>query len=479
MYKYKSKQISFEDFDQPIGLQMNPDNRWVKRASLIPWEEIEEKYAKLFPSKEGNIAKPLRLALGALIIKQEYGYSDEEVAAQIRENPYLQYFVGMPGYRDEQPFDPSLMVHFRKRLTPEILGEINDQIIKQAQVRKTSEDDEKSNTNKDGDGGGKGNSGTLILDATCIPTDIAYPQDIELLNKARKKLEQLIDGLHEQSGGEKPRTYRKKAHKDYLAFAKTRRRNARQRRKAIGKQLNYIRRNLGYIDKMAEKLELSAKQKHIIGVITELFNQQNYMHKNRINRVENRIVSLHEPFIRPIVRGKAKAPTEFGPKVEISMENGFTRIERYSYDAFNESTGFIASIERYKERNGKYPERVLVDKLYRTRENIRYCKERGIRLSGPSLGRPGKNAERDRKTEYQDMRDRNPIEGKLGQGKRAYGLDCIYERLPETIYAAVAVSIIVMNLHKILLPFLLVVIFFLFLANISHYFKNYNVLAVC
>ena len=205
-----------------------------------------------------------------------------------------------------------------------------------------------------------------------MPTDIAYPQDIELLNKARKKLEQMIDGLHEGNAGKKPRTYRKRAHKDYLGYVKTRRKTVRMRSKAIGKQLGYIRRDLVYVEKMAEKIELSNKQKQRLAIITQLYEQQAYMHKNRIHKVENRIVSLHEPFIRPIVRGKAKATTEFGAKIEISMEQGLARIEKYSYDAFNESTGLISSIERYKERTGKYPQRVLADKLYRTRENLRY-----------------------------------------------------------------------------------------------------------
>ena len=130
MYKYKSGQISITDFGQPMGMQLNENNRWVKKAELIPWDEIENQYAGLFKSKTGNTAKPLHLALGACIIQAEYGYSDEEVALQIQENPYLQYFCGYDSYDDSKPpFDPSSMVHFRKRLTPEILGEINELIL--------------------------------------------------------------------------------------------------------------------------------------------------------------------------------------------------------------------------------------------------------------------------------------------------------------------------------------------------------------
>lgn len=73
MYKFSDNQLKFSDFGQPVGMKMNAENRWVKKAELVPWEEIEKRYAKLFTNKKGNVAKALRLALGALIIQTEYG----------------------------------------------------------------------------------------------------------------------------------------------------------------------------------------------------------------------------------------------------------------------------------------------------------------------------------------------------------------------------------------------------------------------
>ena len=178
MYKYRSKQISFTDFNTPIGMKLNPDNRWVKKAEMIPWDEIEQRYAQLFTNRKGNVAKPLRLALGACIIQAEYGFSDEEVALQIQETAYLQFFCGYTEYNDEKlPFDPSLMVYFRKRLTPEILGEINEMIIRNSETEEKSDNDDEYNP--------PSNSGTMIVDATCAPSQIKYPQDTELLNEAR------------------------------------------------------------------------------------------------------------------------------------------------------------------------------------------------------------------------------------------------------------------------------------------------------
>ena len=96
MYRYSNGQISLSDFKQPVGMNLKETNRWVKKAQTIPWTEIEKRYAALFTNRKGNVAKPLRLALGACIIQAEYGYSDEEIALQIQENPYLQYFLNIP-----------------------------------------------------------------------------------------------------------------------------------------------------------------------------------------------------------------------------------------------------------------------------------------------------------------------------------------------------------------------------------------------
>ena len=133
MYRYSNGQISLSDFKQPVGMNLKENNRWAKKAQTIPWTEIEKRYAALFTNRKGNVAKPLRLALGACIIQAEYGYSDEETALQIQENPYLQYFCGYAGYDDSKlPFDPSLMVYFRNRLTAEVLGEFNEMILRDA-----------------------------------------------------------------------------------------------------------------------------------------------------------------------------------------------------------------------------------------------------------------------------------------------------------------------------------------------------------
>jgi hypothetical protein len=104
MYRRSAKgQLSFENFYLPFSGKLSKENRWVKLAELIPWESFENEYAEQFSAGEGAPAKNFRMALGALIIKEKLGTSDEETVEQIRENPYLQYFLGISEYSDKAP----------------------------------------------------------------------------------------------------------------------------------------------------------------------------------------------------------------------------------------------------------------------------------------------------------------------------------------------------------------------------------------
>ena len=364
---------------------------------------------------------------------------------QIQENPYLQYFCGYKAFDDSKPpFDSSMMVYFRKRLTPEIIGEINELIIS-AEQAKNINDDSKSDNSDDDDK----NSGTMIVDATCAPSQITYPQDVSLLNKARESSEKIIDELHEK-GEQKPRTYRKKAHKDYTSYSKNRKPKAKQTRKAISNQLNYLKRNIGNIEKMlAAGKKMPEKFKERFSTIKIIYAQQKEMHDNHTHSVKDRIVSLSQPWIRPIVRGKAKAKVEFGVKLDISVCDGWTRLERHSFNAYNEATGLKNMIEQYMERTGHYPKRVLADKIYRNRENLNYCKQHNIQLSGPALGRPKKDAEIDRKQNYIDECERVEVERKFSLAKRKCGMGMIVTRLKETTCHSIAMSVLLLNLRKI------------------------------
>lgn len=166
------------------------------------------------------------------------------------------------------------------------------------------------------------------------------------------------------------------------------------------------------------------------------------MYDNKTHSVEDRIVSIHQPHMRPIVRGKAKSKVEFGSKIYISLVDGITFLDDFSWDAFNEGTRLQNSVEKYKERLGCYPKEVLADKIYCNRENRAYLNEKGINLIAKPLGRPTKQA----LSNQVSPGERKPVEGKFGQAKTAYGLDRIKARRSNTSESWVASITLVLNL---------------------------------
>ena len=460
MYRHNQKQLEFEDFALPFGGKLRSGNRWVKLAKFIPWDEFEPDYAKAASKSDlGPPAKSVRVALGALIIKERLGTSDEETVEQIRENPYLQYFLGYKEYRDEAPFDSSMFVYFRKRFSQSGLSELNEAVAQKAldEEKEASGKKQSSKNNDDDPGSASGtNQGKLIIDATCTPADITFPTDLKMLNTCREKSEEIIDVLHSPLRGKqkKPRTYRKKARKEYLSAAKSKKLSKSKRRKAIRKQLGYLKRNLKIIDRLSEQtslLRLSRFQYKNLLVINEVYRQQQWMYDHHESRIDDRIVSVSQPHVRPIKRGKAGAATEFGAKISVSLANGFSYVDRLSWDAYNESCDLIGQAEKYRERFGYYPESIHADKIYRTRENRKYCKKHGIRLSGPPLGRPPAEKEKQLERQLQarqDELDRIPIEGKFGQGKRRFSLSRIMCKLALTSETAIMIAFLVMNLEK-------------------------------
>jgi len=456
MYKKTNRiQPSLEDFLLPFGGKLSANNRWVKEAKLIPWDLVEDLYAESFKNEreDGRPPIPARIAYGALYIKEREKLTDERCVEHIAENAYMQYFLGLKEFRQEPLFDASMMTHFRKRFSPEAMQKINEELYRRAHPPKADD------ANEPGDGGNS-NKGALIIDATVAPADIRYPTDLELLNECREQTEAIIESLWGTSlrYGHKTGYSRKKARKEYLKVAKQRKPRKKLIRQTIGKQLIYVEKNLVRLKTLLNENpnpKLSPKKEQRLETIEQLVKQQRQMFDQRSHVCENRIVSLRQPHVRPIVRGKTSASVEFGQKLELVIVDGFTFLEKQSFNNFNEGVTLIAAIERYRGRFGAYPEAILADKLYRNRENLRYCKEQGIRLSGPRLGRPkAADIQADREQAYQDSCQRNMVEGRIGVSKRRYGLSRIMAYLPETALNEAAMQIFVMNVAHLIRRFL-------------------------
>ena len=309
---------------------------------------------------------------------------------------------------------------------------------------------------KDSDAKNKSpNRGKLIVDATCAPADISYPTDLGLLNRARVHAEKIIDILYKPLKDQiqkKPRTYRNLARKDYLLIAKQRRPSRNKKRQAIKKQLQYIRRNLAHIEQLIDSgatLEgLNKKQCKTWLVLTKVYRQQQWLFDKNKQSFEDKIVSLSQPHIRAIVRGKAGKTVEFGAKLSARCFEGYVFLDRMSWDNFNESGDLKPQVDAYYSFTWYYPESVHADRIYRTRENRAWCKERGIRISGPHLGIPPANVSKEKKKQAaSDDRIRQAIEGKFGACVNEDWLWIwSWQNLTIPRSPAIAITFLVMNL---------------------------------
>ena len=482
MIRYRSqKQLPLADFEWPFQVALDSQNRWVKLSQCIPWDELAEGYYRGFSAGQGRPAKDARLVIGAVIIKHKLCLSDEETVQQIQENPYLQYFVGLPGYQMQVPFVPSLFVEIRKRMGPAVFevfhGAIVDAVERERVSSKASRSDDSDDQDppatrieKSGPEEPPGHQGKLILDATVAEQAIRYPTDLSLLNEAREFSEQIIDLLYAKSAlTKKPRTYRRQARKAFLSIVKQRRPGRKRLRRGIKQQLQYLRRNLGHIETLlaywpqGTRLPLPNWLLRRYWVIPHLYAQQWEMYHCKSHRCDDRIVSISQPYVRPIVRGKVNKPVEFGSKLSVSLtEQGLARVDHLRWDAFHEGNDLQSQVEAYRERTGYYPESVLGDTIYGTRDNRRYLKQRGIHFAGKPLGRPRQVSDANREElkrlkarRREDYLQRIPIEGKFGQGKNGYRLNYIRAKRADTSSAWINSIFLVMNLIILLKVFLL------------------------
>ena len=483
MIKYTpSSQLTLENFKHPFHKQLKPDNRWVLLAELVPWDELADIYAKNLDPNAGRLSVDIRMVLGALIIKHKLTLSDRDTVAMISENMYMQYFCGLSSFQTDLPFDDSLFVDIRKRMGAENFDQFNDIVIRRSEalkpkrkriIKETSADDqdnrddpgvpntastEKEESTKKNE---IPNQGKLKLDASIADQYITSPNDLKLVNRAREETERLVDVLYKKGNFDiKPRTYRRNARKEYLALAKKRNKSKKEIRVSIGKQLRYVRRNISTIEKMLDKVEregdgrfpLKQRDQKIFWVIQHVFDQQMYMYQNKVHSCSDRIVNIYQPHVRPMVRGKDRANVEFGSKINISEVEGFVRCDHLGWDNYDEGGDLKLQVERFRQLYGCYPELLLGDRKYLTRENRRYLKEHNIRIVGKPLGRPPKqklSGYRKYKTR-KEQNMRNHVEGKFGQGKNGYDLNRIRAKRKDTSESWVSAILFIMNLTKLM-----------------------------
>jgi transposase, IS5 family len=412
MYKAKDRKTLclFEELF-PFGGKLDEENRWLKIAKLIPWNQLESKYEGYF-SHTGRPATDGRLAVGLFLLKHMSGKSDEEVVLELLENPYWQVFCGLEGFATKATIEASTLSRLRKRLGTRYVKEMEDAtygVLIEKKIIKA-----------------KG----MLADGTVIPENIKYPNDVGLLNDVREWLVKNIRWIGSEVG-KRYRTYCRVGRKAYLNFAKCKRKTKKLVRRAKRKMLGYVRRNLRQIEEVLEAVK-NCGSRHVITIrgklktAQKIFRQQLEMHVQRSCRINERIVSFHRPWVRPIKRGKNGKDVEFGAKAAMSHVDGFLFLDAINHDNFSEAETSVVKnqIEKYEERFGRKPSSFTGDKAYGSRTNRKLIEdELGIRTSFVRLGKRQNGTQRIDQWFKRKQKERNRIEGHLGHGKEHYRLN--------------------------------------------------------
>ena len=512
MINYQSQnQLSL--FETPFEQHLDKNNRWVQLAGKLPWDDLIKIYNKKLRSDFGAPSIHGRMVIATLIVKHKLNLSDREVIEMIKENIYMQYFVGLSSFTTKEIFHHTEFVHIRKRLQIADFNEMTEELMREAGIlqqlgQSTGKDNENAGGQNDNDSSaedeqehtagdapctasgaqeaarGKAaeqnveqtsslceqqcgeqqadesqpdNKGAMQLDATVADQKIKYPNDVDLLNTGREETDRLIDILCGEYELPRPRTYRKVARMQYLNFAKKKNKAFKQIRKARKQQLQFLKRNLKRLDEVIQyvqqqnnslRLPFEHRDLRILWAVRLVYAQQLQMHNENTNRIDDRIVSIYQPYVRPIMRGKARHKVEFGSKNGISLQHGYVLLEKLSWDAYNECNDLQAAANNYKRMHGYYPEWIITDSIYHTKANKTFCQQNHIKLIGKRLSKRAlsKMTSKERK-EYRELHNsRNHVEGKFGQGKNGYELNEIKAKYANTSASWIAAVYFVMNI---------------------------------
>lgn len=411
---------------------MDESNRWLRIAELIPWEELEDEYRPYF-SDVGRPATDAQLVIGLLLLKHMTGLSDEEVVQAVRENPYMQAFCGFEQFVTQDILDSSTLTKMRERLGLEFFKKLEKKTYEVLIERKIIK------------------ARGMLVDATVFPEEIKYPNDVGLLNDVREWLVGNIKRIG-KAIGKTYRTYSRKARKDHLHFSKKRTKTKKVIAKAKKAMLQYVRRNIEQLKEAIEKVKAKGqrvKQKIIerLQVAEKIYHQQREMYKRKVNRIADRIVSFHRPYVRPIERGKQGKKVEFGGKGALVHVGGFLFLDYFEHRAFAEENLLAEHLLGYLERFGKLPAYVTTDTKYGTLENRELTEELKVRASFKPRGRPPKMPNAQDRWFKRKQGERNQIEGGFGNSKEHYGLDRVRYSIKDGSEIWVRAGILAMNLR--------------------------------
>ena len=442
---------------------LSKENRWVKLADALDWKHIEEEYNKrLSNQSRGACNKPARMVIGAMIIKHTLCSSDEGTIVCIQENPYMQYLVGLKYFQESPIFSPELFVTLRKRIDGKFFNDIMLSMHKNCIKKSDSEKSDRCDSGISGNGRPSAISpvthkGKMKIDATCTDAEMRYPTDINILEDSSREIERLMQKISAKAVVAKPRSCRGEARSCFVRYTKKKHKGKKLIRETKKQLLHLLSKDIQSFVKFIGRIGtdvlscLNHRDLSNFSAIRKAYEQQKYMFDHDVRSCLDRIVSIFQSHVRPIVRGKAGRKTEYGAKIGVSVVNGFTYIDHLSWDAYNETSDLILQIMTYKERFGYYPQEVQADKIYLNKGNRKLLKDLGIVCHCPPLGRPKKNPD----PEEEQLRrkasgERNSVEATFGTAKRVYRANNIKAKLKETAQTWIAACFFAKNLKKFL-----------------------------
>lgn len=429
----------FEDFF--MEFELNQNHELIKLEKELPWDILCEIPAKYYSHNMGRPTKPSRSKVALMILKHLYQLSDQELVKELGCNLYYQYFCDLPPKKAQNFIDPSLLTKFRKTIGVEGIKEIEEIVNRVIEVM-----------GRRGKRGPKKNH--LIIDTTIIPSPIEYPTDVKLLEKCRRKCVEILDKAKKYGVSKFFRTYKRVAKAAVDIYQKMGRHEIKIRRRMQKKLLLWVNRNVKQVEESREILKEKTESRNkivnfmektakVLTIVKNILLQQRKIYSG--TSIKNRIVSLWNDKIRPMIRGKYPVSVEFGPKALLVKKDKFLYLADMYYDNVNDTQLLKPSLDYYKKRWEKPPDSLAADRGFFSKNNLKLAEEEKIKQIG--IQRKGKSNNKFKPVwERKLYRLRCSIEAKISLGKRKFGLDRIGYRIEGGEEMWIRLGLMAMNL---------------------------------
>lgn len=445
MYTKESRDEQLNLFsDKLLAPFLDSENELFKITKTLDWVKLSDKLSEFYSPDNGRPSKPSRLKIGLLILKHLYRLSDKDTLKTLKENIYAQYLCNISLEGTKHCLNSSTLTYFRKQIGLKGLKFIEEEVLgslKRAKLLKNK---------------------ILVCDTTVTPSNISYPTDVSLLEKVRQKAVKYLETAKEL-GAKTYRTYKRTAKKVFVQYQKIRHHTIHTRRRVQKQLRQFAQRNIQQLKEAVHNIQSATKNtssqtadlidktkkqftketQKFLDTASKILTQQKDIYQEI--PVKERIVSVNQPHIRPMVRGKYPIEVEFGPKILLNLKNNFLFLEHLSFNNTSDSQLLDISIKGYQERFGSLPTQLAADRGFWSKENRQLAENYAIKKI--AIENKGKSSYLKGKPFRERLRRlRCSIEAKISLAKRKYGLDRIRYTMPQGEEMWVRLGLIAMNL---------------------------------